>query len=193
MSLTRGLTVYLTSENGQKMTSKIERIVKDSNVEIMQTTPSVMKFHLENLNDENSLKSLKYIMLAGEPLTKTLVDRIKQIIPNVTIYNGYGPSETTIFSTIGNATNQEEITIGRPINNTQIYILNKNKKVMPQGTIGELYISGDGVGKGYMNKEQQTNASFIINPFIDGKVMYKVGDIGAFDDKVLVMEESTIK
>ena len=110
MSLTRGLTVYLTSENGQKMTSKIERIVKDSNVEIMQTTPSVMKFHLENLNDENSLKSLKYIMLAGEPLTKTLVDRIKQIIPNVTIYNGYGPSETTIFSTIGNATNQEEIT-----------------------------------------------------------------------------------
>ena len=138
MSLTRGLTVYLTSENGQKMTSKIERIVKDSNVEIMQTTPSVMKFHLENLNDENSLKSLKYIMLAGEPLTKTLVDRIKQIIPNVTIYNGYGPSETTIFSTIGNATNQEEITIGRPINNTQIYILNKNKKVMPQGTIGEL-------------------------------------------------------
>ena len=61
-------------------------------------------------------------MLAGEPLTKTLVDRIKQIIPNVTIYNGYGPSETTIFSTIGNATNQEEITIGRPINNTQIYI-----------------------------------------------------------------------
>ena len=183
MSLTRGLTVYLTSENGQKMTSKIERIVKDSNVEIMQTTPSVMKFHLENLNDENSLKSLKYIMLAGEPLTKTLVDRIKQIIPNVTIYNGYGPSETTIFSTIGNATNQEEITIGRTINNTQIYILNKNKKVMPQGTIGELYISGDGVGKGYMNKEQQTNASFIINPFIDGKVMYKVGDLGAFDDK----------
>lgn len=183
MSLTRGLTVYLTSENGQKMTSKIKRIVKDSNVEIMQTTPSVMKFHLENLNDENSLKSLKYIMLAGEPLTKTLVDRIKQIIPNVTIYNGYGPSETTIFSTIGNATNQEEITIGRPINNTQIYILNKNKKVMPQGTIGELYISGDGVGKGYMNKEQQTNESFIINPFIDGKVMYKVGDLGAFDDK----------
>ena len=183
MSLTRGLTVYLTSENGQKMTSKIERIIKDNDVEIMQTTPSVMKFHLENLNDENSLKSLKYIMLAGEPLTKTLVDRIKQIIPNVTIYNGYGPSETTIFSTIGNATNQEEITIGRPINNTQIYILNKNKKVMPQGTIGELYISGDGVGKGYMNKEQQTNASFIINPFIDGKIMYKVGDLGAFDDK----------
>lgn len=70
--------------------------------------------------------------------------------------------------------NQEVITIGRPINNTQIYILNKNKKVLPQGTTGELYISGDGVGKGYMNKEQQTKSSFIQNPFINGEVMYKV-------------------
>lgn len=183
MSLTRGLTVYLTSENGQKMTAEIERIIKENNVEIMQTTPSVMKFHLENLNNKESIKSLKYIMLAGEPLSKPLVDKIKRIIPNVTIYNGYGPSETTIFSTIGNATNQEVITIGRPINNTQIYILNKNKKVLPQGTTGELYISGDGVGKGYMNKEQQTKSSFIQNPFINGEVMYKVGDLGTFDDK----------
>ena len=183
MSLTSGLTVYLTNENEQKMTSEIERIIKENKVEIMQTTPSVMKFHLENLKNKNSLKSLKYIMLAGEPLPKPLVDKIKKIIPEVTIYNGYGPSETTIFSTIGNATNQEEITIGRPINNTQIYILNKNKKVLPQGTTGELYISGDGVGKGYMNKEQQTKANFIQNPFIDGKIMYKVGDLGAFDDK----------
>ena len=183
MSLTSGLTVYLTSENGQKMTSEMERIIKENSVEIMQTTPSVMKFHLENLNNKDSLKSLKYIMLAGEPLSKSLVDKIKEIVPDVTIYNGYGPSETTIFSAVGNATNQEEVTIGTPINNTQIYILNKNKKVLPQGTRGELYISGDGVGKGYMNKEEQTNSNFIPNPFIAGKIMYKVGDLGSFDDK----------
>ena len=183
MSLTSGLTVYLTSENGQKMTSEIERIIKENSFEIMQTTPTVMKFHLENLNNKDSLKSLKYIMLAGEPLSKSLVDKIKEIVPDVTIYNGYGPSETTIFSAVGNATNQEEVTIGTPINNTQIYILNKNKKVLPQGTRGELYISGDGVGKGYMNKEEQTNSNFIPNPFIAGKIMYKVGDLGSFDDK----------
>ena len=182
MSLTKGLTVYLTNENQQKMTSEIERIISTNNVEIMQTTPSVMKFHLENMNDKSKLKSLKYIMLAGEPLPKTLVDKIKEIIPNVAIYNGYGPSETTIFSTVADVTNKNIITIGRPINNTQIYILNKNKKVLPQGTVGEIYISGDGVGKGYMNKEQQTKKSFIPNPFLDGKIMYKVGDLGAFDD-----------
>ena len=182
MSLTRGLTVYLTNENGQKMTPVIERTIKENEVEIMQTTPSVMKFHLENLNDKNSLKSLKYIMLAGEPLQKSLVKKIKSIIPNVTIYNGYGPSETTIFSTVTDVTNKSEITIGKPINNTQIYILNKNKKILPPGNIGEMYISGDGVGKGYMHKEKQTKESFIPNPFIDGKIMYKVGDLGAFKD-----------
>ena len=181
MSLTRGLTVYITNENQQKMTSELERIIKDGQIQIMQTTPSVMKFHLENIKNKDNLNSLKYIMLAGEPLPKKLVEKIKAIIPNVTVYNGYGPSETTIFSTIANATNQETITIGKPINNTQIYILNKNKKLMPKGTIGELYISGDGVGKGYMNKKKQTEMSFIHNPFIDGKIMYKVGDLGAFN------------
>ena len=64
--------------------------------------------------------------------------------------------KATIFSTTRNVTNLEKVTIGRPIANTQIYILNKNKKLMPQGTVGEIYIAGDGVGKGYMNKKEQT-------------------------------------
>lgn len=182
MSLTRGLTVYLTNENEQKLTSEIERIVNENKVEIMQTTPSVMKFHLENIKNKNNIKSLKYIMLAGEPLHKTLVDKIKAIIPEVTIFNGYGPSETTIFSTIANVTEQEEITVGKPINNTQIYILNKNKKFVPQWTIGEIYIAGDGVGKGYINKDEQTKNSFIKNPFKLNEIMYKVGDLGTFKE-----------
>lgn len=183
MSLTRGLTVYLTNENEQKMTSEIERIISENEVEIIQTTPSIMKFHLDNVSNKDNLKSLKYIMLAGESLPKTLVDKIKNTIPNVIIYNGYGPSETTIFSTVADVTKKDIITIGKPINNTQIYILNKNKKILPQGTIGEIYISGDGVGKGYINKEQQTKESFIQNPFVNKKIMYKVGDLGVFDYK----------
>ena len=182
MSLTRGLTVYLTNENEQKMTPAIERIIKENKVEIIQSTPSVMKFHLENLKDKNSLNSLKYIMLAGEPLPKILVEKIKNMIPGVTIYNGYGPSETTIFSAVANVTNQNVITIGRPIHNTQIYILNKNKKILPQGSVGEIYISGDGVGKGYMNKKEQTRTNYINNPFNEKTIMYKVGDLGAYND-----------
>ena len=182
MSLTKGLSVYMTNENEQKLTVRLEKIIKKNNIEIIQTTPSVMKFHLDNIEDSNDLRSLKYVILAGEPLPLQLVNRLKQLIPGVTIYNGYGPSETTVFSTITDVTNKSEITIGIPIANTQIYILNKNKKLIPQGTIGELYISGDGVGKGYMNKPEQTSNSFTENIFISEKRMYKVGDLGAFDE-----------
>lgn len=181
ISLTRGLTLYMTNENEQKITEKLENKIKENEIQAIQTTPSVMKFHLNNIKNKENLKSLKYIMLAGEPLPKTLVEHIKNMIPGVTIYNGYGPSETTIFSSTRDVTNLEEITIGRPIANTQIYILNKNKKLLPQGTIGEMYISGDGVGKGYMNKKEQTENNFIPNPFIKNEIMYKSGDLGSFD------------
>lgn len=182
ISLAGGLTVCLTNENEQKLTVEIEKIIEKNNVEIIQTTPSIMKFHLDNIGDKNNLKSLKYVMLAGEPLPKMLVDRIKKEIPGVTIYNGYGPSETTIFSTVADVTNREDIVIGKPINNTQIYILNKNKKLLPPGTVGELYISGDGVGKGYINKPEQTRENFIVDPYISGNIMYKVGDLGSYNE-----------
>ena len=182
ISLTRGLTVYMTNENQQKITSELEKIIKENEIEIIQTTPSVMKFHLENNTSKENLRTLKYIMLAGEQLPKKLVENIKNLIPEVTIYNGYGPSETTIFSSTANVTNKEIITIGKPIANTQIYILNKNKKIVPQGVIGEMYISGDGVGKGYINKKEQTEKNFISNPFIPGTIMYKTGDLGTYNE-----------
>ena len=181
ISLTRGLTIYMTNENEQKITEELEKMIKKYNIEILQTTPSIMKFHLDNLKDKQSIKSLKYIMLAGEQLPKRLVDIIKHTIKDITIFNGYGPSETTIFSTTRNVTDLKQITIGKPIANTQIYILNKNSKILPQGIPGEIYISGDGVGRGYINKQEQTKASFLKNKFIKDKVMYKVGDIGAFN------------
>ncbi len=181
ISLTNGLTVYMTNENEQKVTMILEKFIKNNQIEIIQTTPSIMKFHLENLEHTENISSLKYIMLAGEQLPKTLVNTIEKKLPDVTIFNGYGPSETTIFSTVENVTNQSKITIGKPIANTQIYILNKNKKLLPDGMMGEIYISGDGVGKGYINKIEQTKNNYIPNPFIKEKIMYKTGDLGYFD------------
>ena len=182
ISLTRGLTLYMTNENEQKITEQLENKIQINKIQAIQATPTVMKFHLDNLKCEGNLKSLKYVMLAGEPLPKALVNQIKETIPGVKVYNGYGPSETTIFSTTRDVTNLEKITIGKPIANTQIYILNKNKKLLPQGNIGEMYIVGDGVGKGYMNKKEQTENSFIQNPFFENSIMYKTGDLGVFDE-----------
>ena len=178
ISLTRGLQVYITNYYEQKITSKLERLIKENKIEIMQTTPSVMRFHLDNISDKESFSNLKYVMLAGEQLPKKLVDSIKEVSPNCTIYNGYGPSETTIFSSTMNVTNLEKISIGIPIGNTQIYILDKNLCVLPKGSVGEIYISGDGVGKGYLYKDEMTKEKYLPNPFIKNSIMYKTGDLG---------------
>lgn len=177
VSLCSGLKLFITNETEQKVTLKLERLLRDNNIEIIQSTPSIMNFHLEN-SSLNGFENLKYVILAGEQLPKQLVDKIKSISPNCTIYNGYGPSETTIFSSFKDVTDLEIITIGTPINNTQIYILGKDLNLLPIGNIGEIYIAGDGVGKGYLNREDLTSQSFILNPFIPNTIMYKTGDLG---------------
>lgn len=178
ISLTCGLTLYITDYYEQKITTKLERLIKENKIDVIQTTPSIMRFHLDNLNDISSFSSLKYITLAGEPLPKILVDDLKNFYPGCTVYNGYGPSETTIFSTYTDVTNLKEITIGKPIANTQIYILGDTLSVLPKYTLGEIYISGDGVGNGYLYRDDLTQERYIPNPFIPGTIMYRTGDLG---------------
>lgn len=182
ISLCSGLHLYITDYYEQKVTEQLEKLIKENEIEIIQTTPSVMRFHLDNIVDLKSLASLKYVMLAGEQLPKTLVDRIKDIVPNCTIYNGYGPSETTIFSSVQDVTNLDTINIGRPIGNTQFYILDPHKNVLPPYCVGEIYIAGEGVGKGYLYQPELTNASFLTNPFHSKSPLYKTGDLGRWID-----------
>lgn len=182
ISLARGVKVYLTNYYEQKITSKLEKLIANNQIDTIQTTPSVMQFHLDNLENKEDLSSLKYITLAGEQLPKKLINQLKHICPNVTIYNGYGPSETTIFSTLDDVTNVSKVTIGKPISNTQIYILNDSYNLLPIGISGEIYIAGDGVGKGYLYKEDLTKERYLTNPFHKDSIMYKSGDIGFWNE-----------
>ena len=144
-------------------------------------TPSRMQIFLDNIEDMPNLSNLKYVTLAGEALPLNLRDVLKKLGVKK-IYNGYGPSETTVFSSFTDVTESNEITIGVPIANTQNYILDKNLKLVPIGVAGELYISGDGVGKGYLNRQDLTQERYIDNPFIDGSIMYKTGDVCKYDN-----------
>lgn len=179
ISLTCGLHLYLTDYFEQKYTDNLERLIKNEKIDIIQTTPSVMHFHIDNAKNLSDFSKLKYIILAGEQLPEDLVSKLKEIAPNVTIINGYGPSETTIFSSVNDVTNLEKVTIGKPIGNTTFYILDKNMNLLPKNTIGEIYIGGDGVGKGYLFNENLTKEKFLPNPFGKG-IIYKTGDLGAW-------------
>ena len=103
------------------------------------------------------------MVLAAEAFTDNIANRIKSVC-NAKLYNGYGPSET-MYVTFTDVTQQEKINIGLPIYNTKFYILDSNMKMCPIGISGEIYISGDGVGKGYVNNKELTDEKFLDNPF----------------------------
>lgn len=182
ISLQRGLKLVIANEKEQNIPKCLDELIEREKVEIIQTTPSRMQIFYNNIKDMPHFKYLKYITLAGEQLPDTLVKNLKNVA-NCRIYNGYGPSETTVFSTLTDVTDKKKVSIGRPLYNTQIYILNKDGQLCPIGVTGEICISGDGVGYGYINNEELTKKSFVPNPFVKDSIMYKTGDLGYYNSK----------
>lgn len=180
ISLQKGLKLVIANQQEQTIPALLRDLIHKEKAEIIQTTPSRMKLLLDNIKNIEEISNLKYITLAGEQYPLSLAERLREI-EDVTLYNGYGPSETTIFSTLTDVTDVKEMTIGKPLDNTQIYILDNNMNICPIGIPGELYISGDGVGNGYINKENLTKASFLKNKFNNNSLLYKTGDLGYFN------------
>lgn len=179
ISLTCGLKLVLIDYEGQKNPIKFQEIILKDKIDIIQTTPSVIKMYFENRTIDEAFKRLKYIIFGGENLPYKLVKDIKKVT-QATIYNGYGPTETTVFTSIDKI-EDDYITIGKPILNTRIYILDKDKKMCPLGIEGEIYITGECVGNGYLNQPELTNQKFINLPYEKTK-FYKTGDLGKWNE-----------
>ncbi|MGB3464631.1 MAG: amino acid adenylation domain-containing protein, partial [Cyclobacteriaceae bacterium] len=115
--------------------------------------------------------SLRYLLTGGDALTAIGSTTYK-------VVNNYGPTEATVVSTSYELTGPESrIPIGSPIDNTQIYLLDEQMKLVPIGVIGELYIGGAGVAMGYYNKAEITSERFVANPYNSGRKMYRTGDM----------------
>ena len=177
ISLQKGLKVVIANENEQTTPSLLNKLMEKNNVDIIQSTPSVMQIFLNNKDEMPALKNIKYAIFAGEQLPLELVKTMHSL-NNMTIYNGYGPSETYYCSYA--KMDEDIITIGKPIYNSQMYILDQNMKPVPIGVPGDIYISGDCVGNGYLNNKELTDKNFIQNPFLPGVRMYRCGDIGKY-------------
>ena len=182
VTLQRGVKLVIADDNEKTSPISLNELIKKHNVTALQTTPSIVQIFLNNIKEMPALKDLKCIIMAGEQLPLSLVNSLKKLSKDMCIFNGYGPSETTVYSTCKDLTNEDEVTIGRPLDNNQIYILDENLKPVPIGIVGEIYISGFGVGKGYLNRPDLTEKSFIKNPFLPDSIMYKSGDLGYFDE-----------
>ena len=100
------------------------------------------------------------------------------------VLNMYGPTETTIWSTVARI-ESDEVTIGRPVANTQMYVLDGNREPVPPGVAGELHIGGVQLARGYLGRPELTAEKFVQNPFGEGR-LYKTGDLARYrDDSVL--------
>ncbi|MCI9246936.1 MAG: amino acid adenylation domain-containing protein, partial [Clostridia bacterium] len=180
ISLQKGLKVVIANSNQQVLPVELNKLIEKEDIKAIQTTPSRMQTFYNNIDVLTSFKMLKYITLAGEQLPVELSQKLHSI-SGATIYNGYGPSETTVFATLTDVTDKtNQMTIGKPLYNNHIYILDSNKNLCPIGVSGEIYISGDNVGLGYINNANLTKQSFSNDPFFTDMIMYRSGDLGYF-------------
>ena len=148
-------------------------------VTLINTVPSAM----EELVRLGAIpESVLTINLAGEPLTARLVDRIYETTAATKVYDLYGPSEDTTYSTYVLRTKNGPEIIGRPIANTKVYVLDGQNQLQPVGVPGELHLAGDGLARGYLNRPQLTQEKFVPNPFEPGTRMYKTGDLARWLD-----------
>ena len=148
-------------------------------VTLINTVPSAMT---ELLKINGLPESLRTVNLAGEPLRSDLVKQIYERRNVNKVYDLYGPSETTTYSTFTLRASNQPATIGRPIANSRIYILDGSLQPVPVGVTGEIFIGGAGVARGYLNRSELTAEMFIADPF-RGKQrgrLYRTGDRGRY-------------
>ena len=121
---------------------------------------------------------LKYLLAGGDVLSAMHINRVRKDNPRLKVINGYGPTENTTFSACFeiNSDYDSNIPIGKPISNSTAYIFDKNLNYQPIGVKGELYVGGDGVSRGYLNRDDLNKHSFIEHPCIPGERLYKTGD-----------------
>ncbi|MCP3463545.1 amino acid adenylation domain-containing protein [Bradyrhizobium sp. CCGUVB23] len=170
--LSQGGTLYLV-ENALALAER------PLDVSMINTVPSA----IASLVDKKAVPaSTSVVNLAGEPLTAGLIEKIFESSRVQKICNLYAPSETTTYSTWicmprGDAVVE---TIGRPIANTQVYLLDGYGEPVPFGAVGELYIGGAGVARGYLNRPELTAERFIDSPFVEGDRLYRTGDLARY-------------
>ena len=143
----------------------------------MQSTPSMARMLAMNEEAGHALRRLDQLIIGGEALSASLVSELKELT-KAPIENMYGPTETTIWSSSETANiGQGLVNIGRPIANTQMYVLNDTLDPVPVGAVGELYIGGRGVTRGYWQRPELTAERFVDNPFATGAKIYRTGDL----------------
>lgn len=173
LPLTVGAKTFIVNRDTSANGNELLKILNQVNPTIMQATPGTWRLLLNT--GWNGSEMLK-ILCGGEAFPR---DLLRELLPKVkAIWNMYGPTETTVWSTCKKLVDADDvITIGKPIDNTKVYVLDQNLLPCPIGIPGELFIGGTGVALEYVNRPDLTSERFMKDPFTDGGRMYRTGDL----------------
>ncbi|MES2732836.1 MAG: amino acid adenylation domain-containing protein [Bacteroidota bacterium] len=173
-----GGVVYLLSDEQLLQSQGMKDTIRQEAISVMWLTSSWFNQLVET--DLSVFEGLKQLLVGGEKLSSRHIHRVRQAYPALTVINGYGPTENTTFSICYpiQADFAEEIPLGYPIANSQVYILDDLLRPVPMGIEGEIYLGGDGLARGYLNNPELTQQKFIAHPYAPGQRLYKTGDLG---------------
>ncbi|MCG7563869.1 non-ribosomal peptide synthetase [Pseudoalteromonas sp. McH1-42] len=176
-----GQSVYIASEHERKDAQALSTLVQQNDIEFASIPPALLA-----LIPPQQLSALKCLIVAGETPNVAMLEAYSQV---TAIYNGYGPTENTVATSLHRFSPQDsELNIGQPLNDTRLYVLDPQLNPCPPSEVGELYISSPRLALGYLNRDELTQSRFIANPFYDPQSdasgfsrLYKTGDLASFD------------
>ena len=196
--LLNGACLYISDKETYLDSDRLKTFIQQNGITTLWLTSSL--FNQLSEQNERTFSDLSRLILGGEALSPNHVNRVRNAAPNLALWNGYGPTENTTFSTCFRIEHEykHSIPIGRPIANSTAYIVNSRGRLQPMGVIGELCVGGDGLARGYFGRPELTKEKFVPNPFTPGERMYRTGDlarwlkdgtieyIGRMDDQVKI-------
>jgi amino acid adenylation domain-containing protein len=184
-ALTHGAKVVIPKSSDKLNLDYMLDLIAEYKISYIDLVPSVFNILVEyfesNPEAKNKFGTITHLSIGGEAIVPAFVRRFIKHFPNVIVTNIYGPTETAIGVTFYDVKNAEnEIPIGKPLSNIQIFILDENMNQLPIGITGGIYIGGECVGSGYSNRPKQTAEVFVDNPFGGMSKLYRTGDAGCF-------------
>jgi amino acid adenylation domain-containing protein len=181
-SLLNGMTLYLTDKEEILDINCIRKYIQEDKIDALWLSAPL--FNQLSIDNEDMFYGISWLLVGGDVLPATQINRVRETNPKLHIVNGYGPTENTTFSaTFDIDGNYESIPIGYPITNSTLYIMDEGYHLLPIGATGEICVGGEGVAHGYLHDKELTEKKFINDPYEEGGKLYCTGDLGRWNEK----------
>ncbi|MGP1160031.1 amino acid adenylation domain-containing protein [Serratia sp. CY48663] len=178
-----GARLVMAKPEGHKDPDYLSRAIEQYGVTTLHFVPSMLQSFLADGQAATRCGQVVRVMCSGEALPATLVAEFYRRLPQAELHNLYGPTEAAVDVTAWHCSREAErvsVPIGRPIANTRIYLLDERGQPVPLGAVGELYIGGVQVARGYLHRPELTAERFLSDPFAPGGRMYRTGDVARY-------------